>query len=210
MYARILAAAAAVLCLLFLSTMQVAAAEPEGWNRTGFYVGAVGGYSLDEIKAEDFKMSDGSLFGGPFGGFNWRVNPGLVAGVEVDYLFMNVKASKTDEGFTVTATNNFLASVRGRVGVPIGPALLYGTGGLALTEKKLAATDGMLSLSDKELSYGVVGGGGVEAELTKTLFVRLEALHYWFPDEKMSFDSEAFKSGQHTTIIRGGLGFKLN
>ena len=208
-FSRLLGVAAAALLWLIAGIAQVRA-DDTSWNRTGFYVGAVGGYDLAEIKADEFKMSEGSLFAGPFAGFNWRINPGLVAGVEIDYMFMNVKADKTESGITVTATNNFLASARGRVGVPIGPALLYATGGLAITEQKISATDGMDTVADRELRYGAVAGGGIEGELTKTLFVRLEALHYWFPDDKMSFDGTAFESGQHQTVVRVGVGFKLN
>lgn len=207
MYARLIGAALAALCLLSLPAR---ADEPTPWNRTGLYVGVVGGYDLAEMKADTFKLSEGSLFAGPFAGFNVRVNPNLVAGIEADYMFMNVKASRTDESVTVTATSNYLASVRGRLGVPIGPALAYGTAGIAMTEHKLSATDGEELVKDKEVQFGGVFGGGIEGELTKTLFVRVEGLHYWFPDKTMAFDGDAFKSGQHQTVVRVGVGFKLN
>lgn len=203
----ILAAIAA--CLMLAATP--AQAEPpshpdRSWHRTGFYVGVAGGYDIAQMQAETFKFADASLMGGGLVGVQVRL-PDIVVGIEADYMFVDVKASLGGGSPTLTASASFLASVRARVGVPVGPALFYITGGPAFTENKLAVAGS----ADKEFLTGGVVGGGVEAELTRTLFVRLEGLHYMFPDKDVTLTPVGlFESQNQQTTVRLGVGFRLN
>jgi len=209
MRSRILAALAAVCVFTLLLALPVNASEPDGWNRSGPYIGLVGGYNAAEMKAEDFKFSDGKLFAGGLAGFNQRL-PNAVIGVEADYLFIDVKASRTEESVTVTATSNYLASVRARVGVPLGPMLLFVTAGPAFTNQKLFATDGEEQAGgEKKMLVGAALGGGVEAELTKALFVRVEGLHYIFPDKSVPLGEDTVRTSNQQTLFRAALGFKF-
>ena len=149
------------------------------------------------------------LPGGIFAGFNVRLGDAVV-GLEADYLLTDIQGSTTDGVVVVTAKTKYLASVRGRVGMPIGPALLYATAGPAFTEHKVAVAGPVESLSS-ELLIGGVFGGGIEASLTKTLFVRVEGLHYIFPDKDVACGPSCFfESKDQQTTVRLGVGFKLN
>lgn len=201
---------AAAIALMFVAAAAQADPPADQWNRAGPYAGIIGGYDAAEMKAEDFKFNDGKMLAGAFVGFNYRVPGGPVVGLEGDYMVSNVKATRTDESISITASSRYLASIRGRVGAPLGPMLLYATGGVAFTDHKLSASDGEESASDRKMLIGGVGGLGIEAELTKSVFVRVEGLHYWFPDKGMSFaDEDVFKSGSHQTVGRIGFGVKF-
>lgn len=187
---------------------QEQSASPE-WNRTGFYVGAVAGYSTLVLEAEGIDLANGKLMLAPLVGFNVRVSPQLVMGLEADWVFTDVGASSSIEGITVTTSSRHVISVRGRAGVPVGPALLYLTAGPAWQKTKIGATDGVESLSDSEWQLGLAGGGGIELELTRSLAVRAEALHYIWRDKDAPF-ADVLNSENQMTTARLGLVFKLN
>jgi opacity protein-like surface antigen len=128
------------------------APSPAGYNWTGFYVGANGGFGGDRF---EYPFSFGSVpvlglgpttgtstlnssgfFGGGQVGFNWQAGQSLVLGVEADFDDADIK------GLANTSANTFsgnvgtkldwFGTVRGRVGFLVTPqALLYGTGGWA-------------------------------------------------------------------------------
>jgi outer membrane immunogenic protein len=181
-------------------------APPAVHNRTAFYVGLAGGMNVAQLEADAFKFSDTAWLGGGFAGMNVRfpMSPFLV-GIEGDYMLTDVKASP---GAIVVGTTHYLASVRGRAGVAIGPAFLYVTGGPAFTENKLT----VLGTTDKNFMIGGAFGAGAEAELTKALFVRLEAIHYIFPDNDSTSCGVAclYTSKDQQTTVRAAVGFKLN
>jgi outer membrane immunogenic protein len=175
-------------------------AEPEGrvWHRTGPYVGIVGGANIAQFEVAGFDFDDKAWIGGAMAGFNVRTQ-GLVLGLEGDFLLTDIKADLA--AGTVVASTKYLATVRGRVGVPIGPALLYATAGVAFTEDKIVAGS-----TTNEFKVGWAAGAGIEAELSRSLFVRLEALHYAFPERDVS----AFEAKDQQTTARVAIGFKLN
>jgi outer membrane immunogenic protein len=177
--------------------------------RSGAYVGLVGGYDIAQAQADTFKFSDAAFMGGAFVGFQTRVN-GVVIGLEADYLLTDIQATTGMGSVTINAKTNYLASVRARLGVTAGPALLYVTAGPAFTEHKVNATDGSMTIASKDFLVGGVFGAGVEMELTRTLFVRLEALHYIFPDKTVGNGVDFFNSKDQQTTARIGLGFRLN
>ena len=213
---RVLLSAALAACLMTFATpagatdlLQPRTAAETPWNRTGAYVGLTAGLGVAALQAEDFKFADQSYLGGIFAGFNVRLADAVV-GLEADYLLTDIQGSTTDGVVVVTAKTKYLASVRGRVGMPIGPALLYATAGPAFTEHKVAVAGPVKSFSS-ELLVGGVFGGGIEASLTKTLFVRVEGLHYIFPDKDVACGPSCFfESKDQQTTVRLGVGFKLN
>ena len=181
-------------------------APPAVHNRSAFYVGVVGGMDVAQIEAATFKFSDSSWLAGGFMGLNVRLpSSPFVIGLEGDYVFTDIKASP---GLLVVATTSYLASVRARAGVAVGPAFLYVTGGPAFTENKLAVPGS----TDKTFLIGAALGAGVEAEVTKALFLRLEAIHYAFPDNDSTScgPSCLYTSKDQQTTVRAAVGFKLN
>lgn len=180
-------------------------APPAIHNRTAFYVGAVAGLDVAQFEVEGFKFSDAAWLAGGFTGINIRLpSSPFVIGIEGDYLFTDIKATP---GAVVVATTHYLASVRARAGVGMGPALLYVTAGPAFTDRKFTT-----AVTDKDFSVGAAMGGGVEAEVTKALFLRLEAVHYAFPDNDSTSCGASclYTSKAQETTVRVGVGFKLN
>lgn len=177
------------------------------WNRSTFYIGALAGYDASVFEADNIKLGDAKLFGGAFGGFNYRVSKDLIAGVEVDYMLTDVKGQIGNGIASVTASTDYLATVRGRVGMPFGPALAYLTAGVAFTDQKA----NVLGASEKDTLVGLAVGGGIELELSQGMFARLEGMHYTFDASKvdMGGGNVVEVSNDHTTV-RVGLGFKLN
>jgi outer membrane immunogenic protein len=95
---------------------------------------------------------DTTFMGGGQAGYNWQVNR-WVFGVEGDVDATRIRASLSRNAFpavagappglwgTVTANSTFnsdwMASIRGRVGITAGPMLFYGTGGVAFADSSV-------------------------------------------------------------------------
>ena len=142
-------------------------------------------------------------------GWNWRVSPSFVLGLEADWMFTGISASKTDEEVSLKASTDHLVSVRLRAGVPLGPALLYVTGGPAWQNSKLTVGEGEGATSERNWQLGAAFGGGAEVELTRSFGLRLEALHYVFPADGAPLSEWMDSENQHTTV-RVGAVLKLN
>lgn len=136
----------------------------------------------------------GFTFGGQ-AGFNLQ-HHALVLGVEADLGSMNLSASKTttatypccpppNNTFTITqfVGTGYLFTLRPRVGFTAGPVLIYGTGGLALTNVDYSAlfTDTFATAhesADKmSTQAGWAAGAGVEFKVKKHLSLKGEYLH---------------------------------
>jgi outer membrane immunogenic protein len=140
-----------------------------GYNWTGFYVGANGGYSWGDWSSTSpnglpiplgtsFNPHVDGWVGGLQAGYNWQTNANWVLGVEADIQATGERASSansatalipfnTDFHFSLTqASANdwdfpWFATFRGRLGWLADPqTLLYGTVGLAVGEFKFATT----------------------------------------------------------------------
>jgi outer membrane immunogenic protein len=189
-----------------LPSLEDIKAPPAVHNRSGFYVGILAGGDIAQLETAGLKFSDTAWAAGGMAGLNVRLPASpFVIGLEGDYLFTDVRASP---GLLVVSTTHYLASVRTRAGVAIGPAFLYLTGGVAFTQNKLAVP----GATDNSTLIGAAYGAGAEAELTKALFLRLEAIHYAFPDNDSTSCGVAclYTSKDQQTTVRGAIGFKLN
>jgi outer membrane immunogenic protein len=112
----------------------------------GAYFGANVGWSTGS------GQSDGA-FGGVHAGYNLPDHSGLF-GVEADVQFARILNSEV----------RWFSTLRGRIGLPSGNFLLYGTGGLALG-------------GHGKTHVGWTLGAGVETALNQDLSVRLEYLY---------------------------------
>lgn len=150
--------------------------------------------------------------GGLHVGYNQQFS-NIVVGIEGDYDWSGMDGSggsaidpkdgtlrpgqvldTTPQQLRVSSSIDFLASIRGRVGIANGPVLFYGTGGVAWTGYNASATSpegeadprdgdpsnesGTYSWSDDRIGW--VAGGGVEVQVTENMTIRLEAMHYDF------------------------------
>lgn len=178
--------------------------------QSGPYIGLMAGYSIDKLSPAEggssFDWAQSGALGGVFAGYGTVIN-GIYVGVEGDIALKDVKASVADGGYTVTSSTDWQGTVRARAGIPMGPALIYGTIGLAMERSKLSAT---AAGSDSNMIYGIVAGGGIEANLTKTMFVRIEGRYTKFQDETFTVGEGSAKvSHDGEAAVLGGVGFRF-
>jgi outer membrane immunogenic protein len=150
--------------------------------------------------------ADGVVGGGQIG-YNWQSNQ-FVYGLEADISAADIGVSETlvVPGAVLKASGSidWLATIRGRVGVLVQPnLLLYGTAGLAIVSAEAhgsvnAFGFGQISASERDTETGFVYGVGLENKLTERMSARLEYLGFSQPDRIADFG-----------IIRAGLNFKL-
>ena len=132
--------------------------------------------------------------GGVTGGYNWQVNNAVI-GIEADFNYFGVRGSATGTAvypccvgttFTVNSSvsTDWLATVRGRAGFLVTPALLfYGTGGLAVADVRanyrftdtFAAANESASISSTR--YGWTAGVGGEYALMNGWSIKAEYLY---------------------------------
>jgi outer membrane immunogenic protein len=172
----------------------------DSWNRTGFYAVAIGAYDTAVLEAEGFDLASGKLMAGAALGWNWRAG-GVVLGMEADWIFTGISASGGDEEVAIRASTDHLVSVRARAGIPLGPALIYATAGPAWQHAKLTVGDA----SERTWHLGLAVGGGAEVELTRSFALRLEALHYAFPNDGAPLNEILDSENQHTTVRAGAV-----
>jgi outer membrane immunogenic protein len=148
-----------------------------------------------------------SVIGGGYVGCNYQFTsgllPGLVAGVEGDFNWTDVKGSfeadnvvvppigvhvtsiPSGGGISMTSDTRWAASLRARLGYAVLPnVLVYGTGGRAWATTDYTGVDafntgGSVSTTFSNNGAGWVAGGGVEwAPWMNNWILRVEYLHY--------------------------------
>src|SRR5262249_32748318 len=116
-------------------------------------------------------------------GYNWQ-RGALVFGVEADITSGSIDGSTlcpAAPAFSCSHDVNWLASVRGRLGVAANGnrTLFYTTAGGAWVDTDYSSTaPGTTGFSDRQ--FGWVVGGGIEHMLTPNLTARVEYLYYAF------------------------------
>jgi outer membrane immunogenic protein len=183
------------------------------YNWTGWYVGVNGGWAFDNnstgslvafaptfaaaVAAGGTPTFFGAKHEGGFGGgqvgYNWQMANWLV-GVEADIQGADIGRTSTvvfpGGGGIVPSTStgrdhiDWFGTLRGRVGVTAGPALFYGTGGLAYGGVKTNVTNVFVPVasgnalgSDSSTRVGWAAGAGVEWGFAPNWTVRGEYLH---------------------------------
>ena len=191
---------------------------------TGFYLGGnIGGVVENASGTSDFtdtnptnpsnpqsdSFSNSGFLGGVQAGYNWQFAPLWVAGIEADWDWTNTGYNfcrQTDagsipcipnlDGFeTISSKTDWLATLRGRLGVTWGNWLFYGTGGAAwgrinttlslncLPDAPVAGCGASSTLplfassSTSTTASGWVAGLGAEWMLATNWSVRAEWLH---------------------------------
>jgi outer membrane immunogenic protein len=200
------------------------------YNWSGIYVGINGGYG--------FGTSNwGALVPGGTGSGNFDVNSGLVGGtvgvnfqtgqfvfgVEADVDWSDINGSTTNitscggDTCTFQTQNDWLGTVRGRIGYAFDRVLLYATAGGAYGDIKANLTDttAAVSAGTTNTEFGWTAGAGIEYGITENLTARVE---YLFVDlSSGSFSCSAATCGIalsssvsfEANLVRGGLDFKF-
>jgi outer membrane immunogenic protein len=178
---------------------------PFSW--TGFYAGAHVGYGFSTVDSnlaaplDSFDMN--GVVGGLHAGYNYQMNQ-FVLGVEGDVDLTSISGrSDPLAGVTTKFSVPWQGSVRGRLGYAWDRFLLYGTGGVAFADAKLAGGN----------SKGLVGwtlGAGLEYAFTDSLSGRVE---YRYTDfQRATFTAPAtgsFKSGFNENQVLVGISYKF-
>lgn len=187
---------------------------PFSW--TGFYVGINGGGAWGKSKwsnaagatTGNFDTS-GGLVGGTVG-YNVQMGQ-AVFGLEGDIDWSGIKGTATNSNCAVNACetkNDWLGTVRGRVGYAFGRMLPYVTGGLAVGNVK-GTQAGIGSVSDTKAGWTV--GAGVEAAIYGPLSLKLEYLYADLGKLNCGGTTCAVPTDIdfHTNIVRAGLNYRF-
>lgn len=195
LYKALMASAAA----LAISTASAKAADPFA----GLYIGAHAGYNLSNIDLSVASLSwntSGTAIG-IHGGYGWRVSNMLYAGIEADWSILN----SSGDTLGITAAFDWSASLRGRIGIPIGNAMPYLTAGVAWTRGGMDA--GVVSGAKTE--KGFVYGGGVDFAITNNWIARAEYLRVDYGNVGgIPIPGVNFEADSHT--VRGAISYKFN
>jgi outer membrane immunogenic protein len=182
---------------------------------TGAYVGAHGGAKWSDVSTDfSTNLSATDITGGGHIGYNIGLG-GIVIGLEADASLDSSKFSFSPlGGGSGSYESDWSGTIRGRIGMPVGPALLYATAGYAWTDATISQTSlGGGSFSSKHTFDGVVYGLGAETYVLPNLSLRLEALRFDYGADKLSITGvknvlEEFDPSD--TVVRAGVTFHLN
>lgn len=191
----------------------VKAAPPAPSGGTGFYVGAVGGYSWS--RAHFSSGVAGTTTNVPTGlaglTFGYNAQRGaFVYGIETDF---SGAWNKGTNGAVAPCLGcqvglTYFGTLRGRAGYAVGQALPYVTGGLAYAAVKAGLPGGP---KDTDVRAGWTVGGGIEYALGGAWSVKSEYLY--FEIDRTNCDPTA--CGPNTSIkvrgnmVRGGLNYRF-
>jgi outer membrane immunogenic protein len=191
----------------------------------------------DQINGSAFRVS-------PYLGFNWQFAPQWVAGIEGDVGFANKTTTLGGFPFTpafgtfndpadsLAAKMTWDASLRGRLGFLVAPALLaYATGGVAWQHYEFISTCAGATcvaagftpavVTNSSTKPGWTLGGGLEAELWGRWLARLEYRYADFgtasfsivrssADASHSPAGNTFDFAARTHTLNFGLAYKFN
>ena len=200
-----------------------------GWN--GFYAGIHGGVGAFTGTAMDW---DRDTFSNPDGDINLNGFAGLAGGQvgynhQIGHVVWGLEGDMAWTGFSegrefdlrdnyVKAQMDWLATLRGRLGVASGNGMAYVTGGLALAQLSSLwwFNDGAdpdppvpCSIDDDEniawngVQPGLVAGAGVEARLSERLSLKGEYLCLRMADKNVVYDNTADGNGADQDIDFG-------
>ena len=126
-----------------------------------------------------------SWLGGAHAGYNWQ-SSSWVYGVDADISALHLNSAMNtglSDGLTTASTNadvNWYGTVRGRLGWSQGPALLYGSGGLAYGRVDLNSSMSMpaapisLNTQTSSVRTGWVVGGGIDYHWTANVILGVQ------------------------------------
>ena len=169
------------------------------FNWTGAYIGlnAGGGWGKSNWSGtgDKFDVSGGMI--GATVGYNWQFGT-WVLGLEGDIDWTNIKGSSA---FADTK-NEYLSTIRGRVGYSFDRWMPYVTGGLALGGVK--ATD-VFGNSRDETKAGWTVGTGVEFAFAPQWTAKVEYLYVDLGNVEFAGNKTDF----YTNVVRGGVNYRF-
>ena len=180
---------------------------PPPYNWTGFYAGINGGGGWGRsdfsapVSSSAFDTS-GGLVGGTLG-YNYQMGQ-VVFGVEGDADGSWIRGSTACGVTTCETRNNWLSTVRGRLGYSIDRFMPYVTGGAAFGDVKtsIAGTG-----DSRETKAGWTIGGGLEAAIVGPWTAKLEYLYVDLGDAGTAVPGA--NASFRTNIVRVGVNYRF-
>jgi outer membrane immunogenic protein len=183
------------------------------YNWTGPYVGINAGGAWGNSNWSGNPTGDFDVSGGLVGatiGYNWQVPNNFVLGVEGDVAWTNISGSTNNNCAAGCETaNNWLATVRGRVGYAYDRILPYITGGIAFGDIE-ATRPGTAGTSGTETGWTL--GGGIEFALVGNWSAKVEYLYVDLGSVACGAACGTAAPNDidfSTSIVRGGLNFRF-
>ncbi len=176
----------------------VTAAPVADWS--GYYIGALLGYSWGEMQAGTESADVEGVEGGGYIGANYQWNQ-VVLGVEADALISGADGDLPG----VSVDQDWSASLRARAGMALDQFLLYGTGGVAATGVEVADA----TSSDDNTLWGWTVGAGAEALLRENVTARVEYRFTDYEGKTFTLDSGSGDADLQTHTVRAGVGLKF-
>ena len=187
-----------------------------GFNWTGIYVGAHGGYGWGT--SDDGFDLRGGFVGGQIG-YNWQaMGSPWVFGVEFDSAWADLGRTDTlvvPAGLlSLTSDANYIGSFRGRVGYAFDRTMLYVTGGLGWINNEVTvnATLGgfTAAATDSKMHVGGVVGAGIEHAFAPNWSGKVEYLYASYNSQTyFSTVAGGFAADADTHTIKVGLNYHI-
>ncbi len=175
------------------------------FDATGLYIGLTGTLAPGEV-TNDVDQKE-SLAGGMIGGqIGYRYDAGwIVPGIEADYLWGSTDAETANERMGIDQ----VGTLRGTLGIPLGPFLPYLSGGVAIAQSSVEDTTVFSQPVQDNVHLGYAAGGGLEFELTSSISVRGEYQYMALGpmDVTLSSGSDALEYDIHAFKIGANLHF---
>ncbi len=183
---------------------------PPYYSWTGFYLGINGGGGWGRStwdRTGGFDVSGGVI--GGTAGYNWQYNH-VVLGVEADIDWSGISGTTTAGCAAGCTTNNdWLGTVRGRLGYAFDRFLPYVTGGLAVGDIR-ASTPGFAGATTTNAGWAL--GAGLEYAVAGNWTVKGEYLHVDLGNFNCGLscglaatDNVSFR----TDMFRGGINYRF-
>jgi outer membrane immunogenic protein len=198
------------------------------YNWSGIYVGINGGYGFGDSAWSPAGFTgtgnfdvNGPLVGGTVG-VNFQTGQ-FVFGVEADIDWSDINGSTTNattcgtDTCTFQTRNDWLGTVRGRVGYAFDRLLIYATAGGAYGDIKGTFTDVTtpFTASASNAQFGWTAGGGVEYGITENLTAKVEYLFVDLSNGSLSCTGGpcaavgAVPVSFDASLVRAGINFKF-
>jgi outer membrane immunogenic protein len=202
--------------VLAADIIEPVAAMPFFW--TGFYGGvqAGGGWNDSRWSGSGFDFNtngSGGIFGGQIG-YNYQIDQFLI-GIEGDFAGSTVKGDNAcgDTPATTCETKqDYLGSVRGRLGYAVDRFLIYGDAGVAFTKYKFAQVEGLDQSFGRGSRVGWTAGLGAEYALSDHWTAGVEWNYYDFGSKAGESDVQpGFFVDNHDTenVVVGKINYKF-
>ena len=197
-----------------------AANAADRWS--GFYTGLHIGHASGDFLTDDlgptppnwwgvseYGSNTDEIFGGFQAGYNLTFSTFLI-GVEGEFgtgllegrAADNAVAPGKDSAPVSEVEGDYYATIAGRAGLLLGPALVYGKAGWATVDAEFDWADAVYvrSASDNKSLDGAVYGGGLEFALAPGLSVKVEYLHFDIGDSTTLYTE--FGGLQYQQVIK--------